>query len=67
MPRKIEQKLFFAVVGALAGVAIATPARAVEPDSSVVAFQDWTVNCAKAPAVAAAKPATAAKPPTPPA
>lgn len=62
MPRMIEQKLLFTAMGAMACLAVAAPAHAVEPDSSVIAFQDWTVNCAKAPAAATAKPATAAKP-----
>ena len=40
----------------LAGVALAGAANAAEPDSSSLAFQDWTVNCAAAPAKAEAKP-----------
>jgi invasion protein IalB len=53
---------FSAAVAAFAGALVAsTAAMAVEPDSSSVAFQDWTVNCAKAPA----QPATAASPAKP--
>lgn len=40
----------------LAGVALAGAANAAEPNSSSLAFQDWTVNCAAAPAKAEAKP-----------
>lgn len=42
---------------ALAGLALAGAARAAEPDSSSLAFQDWTVNCANTAPKADAKPA----------
>ena len=49
-------------VGVAAVFAAMPAARAVEPDSSSVAFQDWTVNCAKTPTSSATPQAPAAKP-----